>query len=149
MPIKDDAQNRYQHSEKGIATRKARKEKNLATEGYSEKRLAYVREWQKANPINCLIVMAKQRAKKRGLEFSIKKENITIPDICPVLGIPLKPGSGVGGHCDSSPTLDRVDNSKGYVVGNIRVISFRANTLKSDATIEEIEKILNYMKSVK
>jgi hypothetical protein len=37
-----------------------------------------------------------------------------------------------------SPTLDRIDNSKGYIVGNVWVISMRANRLKSDATVDEL-----------
>jgi len=91
-----------------------------------------------------MFVNAKARAKKRGLEFTISKEDIKIPERCPVLGVILDPGKGTA--TANSPTLDRKNNFMGYTPDNIRVISYRANTLKSDATTEEIEQVLRYMK---
>lgn len=90
---------------------------------------------------------AQLRAKKKGLEFNITIEDIVIPDVCPVLGIPLVKhfGKGIKGSQPNSPSLDRIDSSKGYVKGNVRVISWRANDLKRNATIEEVRKILEYM----
>ncbi len=78
---------------------------------------------------------AKSRAAKKGREFNIEMGDITIPTICPVLGTPMV-----------APSLDRIDSSKGYVKGNVRVISKRANTLKNNATIEEIELVLKDLK---
>ena len=78
--------------------------------------------------------------------FSLTKEDIIIPDVCPVLGIPLQIGSGRPSA--NSPTLDRRDNSKGYTPENTFVISYRANSIKSDATPEELEKVLSYAKGV-
>ena len=78
---------------------------------------------------------AKSRANRKGREFSIELSDIVIPDTCPVLGTPM-----VG------PSLDRIDSSKGYVKGNVRVISKRANTLKNNATIEELELVLKDLK---
>jgi hypothetical protein len=58
---------------------------------------------------------------------------------CPILGIKLK----VGNYTDnegwrSSPTLDRIDPSKGYIRGNIQFISGLANAMKSQAGEEEL-----------
>jgi len=47
---------------------------------------------------------------------------------------------------DNSPTLDRIDNTKGYTKDNIIIVSFKANTIKNSATIEELEKVLQYYK---
>lgn len=86
-------------------------------------------------------------ASRRGKEFTISIEDIHIPDKCPVLGIPLSKGKG--SMTDNSPSLDRVDSSRGYTPDNIRVISFRANRLKNSFSIEEMEAVLKYMKDGK
>lgn len=82
---------------------------------------------------------SKSRARRRGFEHNITIEDIVIPNICPLLGIPLFPGHG--GVCPNSPTLDRIDSSKGYIKGNVWVISYKANTIKSNATPEELQLI--------
>lgn len=86
----------------------------------------------------------RKRANKSGLECSISVEDIVIPKVCPVLGIPLVWATGK--QTNNSPSIDRVDNSKGYTKDNIRVISMRANRLKSNMTIDEAELIVKYMK---
>lgn len=84
----------------------------------------------------------KNRATRRGLPFDITPEDIVIPEVCPVLGIKLHLGSK--GFDPNSPSVDRVDGNKGYVKGNVRIISMRANKLKSDATLEELEAVVAY-----
>jgi hypothetical protein len=88
-------------------------------------------------PDRFLLSRAKSRAKKKGLEFNIDITDIDVPIICPILGIPIikeyKKGTK-GGPSPNSPSLDRIDNSKGYVKGNVRVISHKANTMKHNAT---------------
>ena len=108
-------------------------------------------QWQKQSnanyasnhPLRKLVLTAKSRAKRKGLEFSITEEDLEHTTHCPVLGIVLE--HNYGKASDNSPSIDRIDNSKGYVPGNVRVISYRANTLKRDATLEEILKIAEYM----
>ena len=79
---------------------------------------------------------AKERANRYGLEFSILPDDIFIPEICPVLGIRLEARSGKLGSC--SPSLDKIDPQRGYSKDNIQVISHKANTMKSNATKEEL-----------
>ena len=86
-------------------------------------------------------------ARQRGLEHTITPYDIEVPDVCPVLGIKLRPGGSNVGFKDDLASVDRIDSSLGYVPGNIRVISWRANRLKSDNTIDTLEKILVYMRA--
>ena len=83
---------------------------------------------------------AKARARKEGLSFDLSPKDIVIPTHCPILGIKLK-GNKVFSAFDS-PSLDRIIPSRGYVKGNIWVISFRANTLKSDASLQELKQLV-------
>lgn len=85
---------------------------------------------------------AKQRAKKTGVPFSIEIDDIKVPDICPVLDIPLVRG-GKRQH-NNSPSLDRISPDHGYVKGNIVVISYLANRIRSNGSAEQIEKVAAY-----
>jgi hypothetical protein len=92
---------------------------------------------------------ARKRAIKKHLPFSIKPADVPkIPLVCPILGIVLKKGVGKPGSIASSPTLDRIVPNKGYVPGNIQVISQRANVIKNDATPEEVMKVAEWMRSI-
>lgn len=87
----------------------------------------------------------KKRAKQKGIDFNLNIEDIPeIPLVCPILGISIE-SSKVFGPLDSSPSLDRINPKKGYVKGNIRIISNRANRIKSDATIDEVKLLLKDM----
>lgn len=120
------------------------------------RKAAYLRDYRSAggktsndyilkNPINEMFYNSKTRAKQKGLEFNIEKSDIVIPSMCPVFGIPLLRGKHQ--PTNNSPSLDRRDNSKGYVKGNVYVISYKANSIKRDATVEDLEKIIEYMKN--
>ena len=85
---------------------------------------------------------AKRRAQNKGIPFSITIEDIVIPKKCPVLGIPLAVGDMT--PSSNSPSLDRIIPQKGYVKGNIIVISNKANTIKNNATVEEIKKVAEF-----
>ena len=103
---------------------------------------------RKENPIKWMLYSAKTRAKEKGWEFNIDENDIYIPTHCPILNIELIPG-GMGLQSFNSPSIDRIDSKKGYIKGNIRIISLRANMMKNDANLQEIEQfcknILNYM----
>lgn len=113
-------------------------------EANKEKKREYNREYRDANVEMAMWHSSKKRAKKRGLPFDLTIEDIEVPEKCPILGLELKVGSE--SSREISPSLDRIVPELGYVKGNIRVISLRANRLKSDASIEELEAILRYMK---
>lgn len=90
-----------------------------------------------------LVNKARERSKKRGLPFDLKKTDISVPHLCPILGIPLIRGEGK--LHENSPTLDRFVGEAGYVHGNVAVVSYRANRMKNDGTAEEHLKIANWM----
>ena len=99
------------------------------------------------NPAYRMYHGAKQRAKNKNLPFDIDQSYIQtiIPTHCPVLGIPLLNGSGK--FHNNSLSLDKIIPSKGYVKGNVCVISDRANRLKRDATLDELKKLVYYMET--
>jgi hypothetical protein len=91
-----------------------------------------------------LLRSCQKRAKEKGLLFSLRLTDIIIPETCPVLGVPLCSHS-IGGSGPYMPSLDRRDPKLGYVPGNIQVMSHRANQLKSDGSIEELEAVLRFL----
>lgn len=98
--------------------------------------------WKHAHRKRHMLIRAKHRAKKLGLDFDLTPEDVVFIETCPVFGIRLNYMNEK--RADDSPSLDRVNNQKGYVKGNVRVISFRANRLKQAMTAEELERLLRY-----
>jgi hypothetical protein len=86
-----------------------------------------------------------QRAKRKGWEFSITEADITWNTVCPILGIPLNYTNSA--QLDDSPSVDRIDNSKGYIPGNVIVISWKANNLKSNGELPDFKKLVAWMES--
>lgn len=106
------------------------------------------RKWRSRSKEKIMFMAAKGRAKKYGLEFNIDESDIVIPEYCPVLGFKLRVDSdGDRRPKQFSPSLDRINPAKGYVKGNVRVISLKANTIKSDASVEELRAVLRYVES--
>jgi len=90
---------------------------------------------------------AKQRAIKKSISFDLDQEYIKsiLTESCPIFGTPLKRGIGI--FHDDSPSLDRINPKLGYVKGNVKIISDRANRIKRDASIEELKAIIKYMEN--
>lgn len=93
-----------------------------------------------------LLAGARERARQKNLPYALRVRDLAIPDKCPVLGTPLLYDADA--PLDHRPSLDRTVPELGYVPGNVVVMSFRANTLKSNATAEELEQILWYLHSL-
>ena len=128
-------QNKYRVENKEFIKERHKefRKKNYTTE---KRRASYIKNIETE-----ILNHAKHRAKLKNMEFNLTKEDIIIPEYCPVLGIKLNPLDKL-----ATPSLDRIDNNKGYIKGNIKIISNKANRLKNNGTIEEFEKIINYMK---
>lgn len=111
-------------------------------------RKAYTdKEWKLNNYSHYLWRSAKNRAKMLSIAFDLTPDDIVIPTVCPVLGFPLEKGIFKRGkNREFCPSIDRIDSTKGYVKGNVRVISYRANRWKSNMTLDDMQKILHDMK---
>lgn len=81
---------------------------------------------------------AKMRAAKRGLPFTIQIADVKVPARCPLLGQPLERGT----RSVYTASLDQIRPGQGYVPGNVWVISWRANQIKSDLTLAQLEKFV-------
>jgi hypothetical protein len=96
-----------------------------------------------------LCARANRRGKAKGLAGVVHQQDIYWPAFCPVLNLELDYSTPKGQRSNRNPalpSLDRWDNTLGYTPENVRVISLRANQLKNNATIEELEAVLRYMK---
>ena len=78
----------------------------------------------------------RQRAKARGIYFDLEIEDIVIPKECPYLKVPFIVGSK--GDYQYTHSIDRIDNSKGYIKENVEIITMKANSMKNNATNEEL-----------
>ena len=106
---------------------------------YREKRAGQWIRWKRQALKN-----ARHRAERKGVEFALVESNLTLPEYCPVLGIPIIIGDPAK---NNSPSLDRVDPTLGYTVANTRIISNRANAIKRNASLAELKAIVNYVET--
>lgn len=107
------------------------------------KQMAVIRRSQKTPIEKVLFNNAKQRARMFGIPFELQPSDIVVPSACPILWIPLVVGTGCAKA--GSPSLDRINPDRGYIPGNVQVISHKANTIKSNATLQEIEAVYKHM----
>jgi hypothetical protein len=98
---------------------------------------------RKKNIATSLLNSCKIRALKNNLEFNLIKEDIIIPKICPILKVPLICGNK--NDYSHSPSVDRIDNTKGYTKDNIQIISMKANTMKNNGTIKELKLLAKWI----
>ena len=140
--------NRDKHATSSRAWREANPEKIAAQRKASAKRERA--EIAAGGPRGILaqkrrmLSWAKQRAKRGGYPCTLTLDDFHIPEVCPVLGIEITLGGEGGKAIDSSPSLDKIVPSLGYVPGNCIVTSHRANTLKSNATVPEMEALYRF-----
>lgn len=90
-----------------------------------------------------LLSVVRWRSGRLGIPFNLTLEDLVIPKFCPVLGIPITPGEPASRP--GLPTVDRIRPHLGYVKGNVKIISHRANKLKNDASLEEARMIVAYL----
>ena len=97
------------------------------------------RAYTKSNPEKAMLASIKGRAKKSKVLFNLLPEDIRTSGECPVLKIRMERNkNGKRGAQPNSPSVDRIDPTKGYTRDNIQIISNKANMMKQDATPEEL-----------
>jgi hypothetical protein len=108
-----------------------------------EKWAGYTRAYRERNPIKTKVTYFKTKAARLGVPFDLDEQWFVdnLSPVCPILGILLDQGDR-----DSTMSVDRMIPEKGYTKENCSIISLKANRLKNNATIEELEKIIAFMK---
>lgn len=129
------------------ALAKLNRERRLENPEYRERERLSCRTWQLANINKVWLASIKSRAKKLGIPFDEDTSDIVVPEFCPILGIVLQRGAVYGGW--NSPSLDKIVPTLGYVKDNRWVISKRANTIKSNATYDELILIGKWAQQMK
>lgn len=125
---------------KAIETAKFKYKHNFEFRNYV---LQKRKEYCERHRARVLWQQAKVRAKKFNVEFNIDIDDIIIPEYCPLLHVKLEHGTNKVKA--NSPSIDRIDNSKGYIKGNVAVICYRANTMKNNASFLELETFCRNM----
>lgn len=112
------------------------------------------KRWRLANPLHEWLTQtmtsARRRAGLRQTPCTITRKHVYelykhTNGVCPVLGIPIELGIGKGQSCDNSPSLDCFETCKGYVPGNVHIISQKANQIKNNATTIEVQRVAAWM----
>lgn len=98
----------------------------------------YYRKYRELNHEQCLLSSARNRARLKKLPFNLTKEDIVIPEFCPILGIKLTRNMTNHGGSFSSASIDKIIPELGYVKGNVQVISLLANGMKSNANRQQL-----------
>lgn len=119
---------------------------------YLEANRIYRRYCEMLTPLKTHFDKLKRGAKKRRIKFTITFDyfrNLVLANpVCPVFGWKLDYSKGFkGGILPNSMSVDRIDSNIGYIEGNIQILSYRANTLKWDATLDELEKLVNFLQT--
>ena len=142
---------------KELSFNKFRERKDTGWKDINNKfRYSYCRECEKKrfkeaykkDPIPQMLSNSKIRAKAKKLPHNITSDDIREvwpkDNICPVLKKPFEMGFKSGKTKSMAASLDKIIPSKGYTKGNIVVISDIVNRLKSDASLEDLKKIINF-----
>lgn len=101
------------------------------------------------NPLAYMLRGTRSRAKQRGIEFTITAADVRMAENCPCCSRKLQMRSGPAGHgpLPSSPSLERIDGTKGYIPGNVVILCWRCNEIKRNATLAELKTIVSWLEN--
>jgi len=130
----------YEHSD----ARKAYAKEYEKSEAGKKRNIKSQQKMHKKDPRKRMLRDARDRATHKSLPFNLTIDDILIPNKCPVFKISLSVSERIASP--NSPSLDRMVPELGYVKGNVRVISYRANQVKNDGTADEHEAIARWIR---
>lgn len=116
---------------------------------YREERTEATRKWREANPHQYRFTSAKVSARHRDIEWGLEPADIDWPTHCPVFGIELDyKRKNTRAPTDDSPSIDRIDATRGYVKGNVVVVSMLANRIKNSGSWEQIMRVAEFYRDI-
>lgn len=101
------------------------------------------KEWNANNKDSLILKRLKERSIKKGLDFDLTIEDIKVPLKCPVFGFELQRNHKI--PLFNSPSVDRIDPTKGYTKDNIQILSQLANVMKNSANPEQLIQFANWV----
>ncbi len=114
-----------------------------------DKILVHNRRARTSNPQWSIFQNKKSGAKKKGITFSLVFNDIHWPTHCPILGTELAYISdGSGKPKPNSPSFDRIDPTQGYLPDNVIIVSNKANVIKNNATVDELERVASFYRQL-
>lgn len=107
-------------------------------------------EWNRQNPYKSIFLCKKSGAKRGSIEFTLTFDNVVWNTHCPVLGLELDYTRRRKSRDTrpNSPSFDRVNPNLGYVPGNVIIVSHLANTIKSNATVDQLERVAAFYRQL-
>lgn len=118
----------------------------------SAERATSFKKWRRDNRASALVSMARYRAKQKGLPFTLTDEDTArlqwVIDLgrCQVTGIPFNLDDG---KTWDSPSLDRIDSTRGYTPENTRVVLYCVNVMANLWGEEKILKIADALRATR
>jgi len=116
---------------------KSIRHKKYYQEQYKEIAKTKSQQFRERDQRMALLLSARHSARIKKLDFNLTLDDIQIPEFCPLLEIKLTNTQGKG-RVDSNASVDRIDPTKGYIKGNVQILSLRANFMKRDASQQEL-----------
>ena len=104
-----------------------------------------IKKYCRDNRENILLNSLRSRSARLGLPFDLTLEDIQNSGVCPILGVTMERGKSNDKGIWTSPSVDRIVPELGYTKGNVQVISYKANTMKSNATPEELRMFAKWV----
>lgn len=155
MPVELFAINRANKDGLQVACKSCDNERQRKRRVSKQKEIQeYSKEYRKRNKDNLefrlqgLLNASRARAREKGRDHELTLQDLKklfpVDGCCPVFGFKLEWNQA--GFRETSPSLDRIDSTKGYTLDNVQIISWKANRIKSYATVEELEAVIAFMK---